>query len=81
MITLILTFIVLALVLFFLLMKNNYEKIDEGLRISESITQYKPLRTKEDYINDTIDTFPCLLLEVSTNVLSFCRFPVSLGKT
>ena len=29
MITLILTFIVLALVLFFLLMKNNYEKISE----------------------------------------------------
>ena len=35
----------------------NNEKIDEGLRISESITQYKPLRTKEDYINDTIDAF------------------------
>ena len=57
MITLILTFIVLALSLFFLIMKNNNEKIEEALRISESITQYKPLRTKEDYINDTIDAF------------------------
>ena len=57
MIILIITFTVLVLSLFFLIMKNNNEKIDEGLRISESITQYKPLRTKEDYINDTIDAF------------------------
>ena len=57
MIILIITFTVLALSLFFLIMKNNNEKIEEALRISESITQYKPLRTKEDYINDTIDTF------------------------
>ena len=57
MIILIITFTVLALSLFFLIMKNNNEKIEEALRISESITQYKPLHTKEDYINDTIDTF------------------------
>ena len=57
MIILIITFTVLALSLFFLIMKNNNEKIEEAIRISESITQYKPLRTKEDYINDTIDTF------------------------
>ena len=57
MIILIITFTVLALSLFFLIMKNNNEKIEEALRISESITQYKPLRTKEDYINDTIDAF------------------------
>ena len=57
MIILIITFTVLALSLFFLIMKNNNEKIEETLRISESITQYKPLRTKEDYINDTIDAF------------------------
>ena len=57
MIILIITFTVLALSLFFLIMKNNNENIEEALRISESITQYKPLRTKEDYINDTIDAF------------------------
>ena len=57
MIILIITFTVLALSLFFLIMKNNNEKIEEAFRISESITQYKPLRTKEDYINDTIDAF------------------------